>query len=261
MSDLDVLLPSFPSPVLTIAEDTSFLEVSIGDPRGVPLPSTMAVARTVSAQEHLAVQGSHHEETAGAERDLRKAGSPTSSTKSFMLHVTAYSRPLHGSEEKLGKSCCVCVFPHASALTSSWAQAHGQHRAAAPSMQCLCLHFPGPPEVTNNKPMNGGKAWRAGFAEHWEELLPVTCGTCTYPKGALGTCCAYGRWESRGSSVQCAAQGPGGTGILSCSPRSKLPKWSKGITVGDSSSPRATRSGGSGKAEGRVKKKHHGSTL
>ena len=109
MSDLDVLLPSFPSPVLTIAEDTSFLEVSIGDPRGVPLPSTMAVARTVSAQEHLAVQGSHHEETAGAERDLRKAGSPTSSTKSFMLHVTAYSRPLHGSEEKLGKSCCVCV--------------------------------------------------------------------------------------------------------------------------------------------------------
>lgn len=104
-------LPFFPSSVFTVVDETSFPELLNGDQRAATLPVLMALAGTVSVQDHLAVLGSQGQKRVGEGRDLRRVGSPTSGSESFAPPVTGFPWPFHGSERKLGKGRCAYLTP------------------------------------------------------------------------------------------------------------------------------------------------------
>ena len=139
MPALATLLPFVPSSVFTIADETSFLELPSGDQCAATLLFLMALARTLSVQDHLAVLGSHDQKIPGEGRDLRRVGSPTSCSKSFVLHVTGYPWPFHGSERKLGKAWLCVSHPFPVPPTSSWAHGHGQQPCTCSSRLSISL--------------------------------------------------------------------------------------------------------------------------
>lgn len=103
-------------------DDPSFPELTSSDQHAATLPFLMPLAGTVSAQDHLAVPGSKDQQILGEGRDLRRVGSPTSCSKSLVLHVTGYPWPFHVSKRKLG-----CVSP----APSQWPPNQARHKGMA----------------------------------------------------------------------------------------------------------------------------------